>query len=267
MNRFIRSLALRVRQQVTTRRMLIIEHMEVDLVFSRLFDKPHLRILDIGAHHGEFLDIFELHNHPHTYEVICVEPMAENVTRLQAKTRQLQRVRATVCPVAISSESGHRPFYAGSADTLFTCSTDWKDHFPDHFRDAREITTECLTPTDLARRFGVDIHRPFDFIKIDTEGHDLQVLRALVNDDVQSSAIMFEVGPRLDDVASSVNLLRDCAFSEFYIFGRGGIPTLFIGEYSGQEQLATLRKQGRLDAGNVVAFHTSIAYHAESTRG
>jgi hypothetical protein len=37
---------------------LIIERMEIDFVFSRFLYKKKIRILDIGAHHGEFLDIF-----------------------------------------------------------------------------------------------------------------------------------------------------------------------------------------------------------------
>jgi hypothetical protein len=37
---------------------LIIERMEIDFIFSRFIKKKTLRILDVGAHHGEFLDIF-----------------------------------------------------------------------------------------------------------------------------------------------------------------------------------------------------------------
>lgn len=69
MNRTPRAVAKyllkRIRSVFTSRPkscpLLIIERMEVDLVFSRLHAKHNLRIMDVGAHHGEFLDILELH--------------------------------------------------------------------------------------------------------------------------------------------------------------------------------------------------------------
>jgi FkbM family methyltransferase len=232
----------------------IIEHMEVDLVFSRLHSKHHLHVLDIGAHHGEFLHIFASHDHLHSYDVICVEPLASNVEKLKSTLRHLRHVRVTVCPVAISDQEGWKTFYKGSADTLFTCTESWKQSFPSEFARHTEHQVECLKPETLAMRFRVDLQTPFDFLKIDTEGHDYHVLRSLVDAGVTSFAIMFEIGPALEDVQSAVQLLQGRGFSEFYVFGRAGIATLFIGEYEGLNHLVTLRLQGRLDAGNVVAF-------------
>ena len=232
----------------------IIEHMEVDLVFSRLHSKHHLRVLDIGAHHGEFLQIFASHDHLHSYDVICVEPLASNVAKLKSTLRHLRNVRTTVCPVAISDHEGWKTFYKGSADTLFTCTESWKQSFPAEFARHTEHQVECLPPKKLATRFRVDLQTPFDFLKIDTEGHDYHVLRSLLDAGVTSFAIMFEIGPALEDVQSAVQLLQVRGFSEFYVFGRAGIATLFIGEYEGLNHLVTLRLQGRLDAGNVVAF-------------
>ena len=213
-----------------------------------------MRVIDIGAHYGEFLDIFEFHDHHHTYEVICVEPMPENVVTLRAKLRRLQRVRVILCPVAISNSSGPRTFFQGSADTLFTCTESWKATFPEYFATVQEVTVECLTPIDLAQRFRLDLQAPFDFIKIDTEGHDLHVLHALIAAQVQAFAVMFEVGPDLGEVAAAVDLLRRQGFDEFYVYGRHGIATLYIGPYQGEQHLNDLRREGRLDAGNVVAF-------------
>ena len=124
---------------------LIIEHMEVDFVFSRMHKKTHLRILDIGAHHGEFCQIFERHGNMHSYDVICVEPMPQNCKILKSNIRNLHRVSATICECAVSDVSGPRIFYAGDYSTLFTMTPEWKEFFPNSFSNQQEVEVECYT--------------------------------------------------------------------------------------------------------------------------
>jgi 2-polyprenyl-3-methyl-5-hydroxy-6-metoxy-1,4-benzoquinol methylase len=62
---------------------MIIEHMEFDLIVSRMFDVTKIRFLDVGAHTGEFLDIFRHSNHRHKYDVVAVEPLQENLQKLR----------------------------------------------------------------------------------------------------------------------------------------------------------------------------------------
>lgn len=128
---------------------LIIERMEVDLVFSRLHSKYHLRIMDIGAHYGEFLEIFEHHNDDHTYDVVCIEPMPENIATLKQRIKRYKRVNVEICDVAISDVSGPKTFYQGTADTLFACTEEWKHIFSENFRQLKEVKIYCLTVEDL----------------------------------------------------------------------------------------------------------------------
>lgn len=237
------------------RELLIIEHMEVDLVFSRLFEKKHLRIMDIGSHHGEFLDIFEQHNHPHTYSVTCVEPMPYNLKVLQSKINGYRRVQAVVCPVAISDVTETKTFFEGTADTLFTCDKSWVQENREYFMNPVEVKIDCLSMMDLAKKYNIDLNEPFDFIKIDTEGHDLNVIQSLLSANIKTFAVMFEIGYNLSDIIAAVELLTEHGFNEFYVFGRTGIHTLYIGEFKGSEQLHELRQQRRLNAGNMIAFH------------
>lgn len=143
---------------------LAIEHMEVDLVFSRLSDKRHLHIMDIGSHRGEFLDIFEYHNHSHTYDVMSIEPMSENARILRQKIRNYKRVHATICEVAIPDVNGPRAFYQGTASTLFTCTEEWRERFPEHFQEPKEVIDQCITVAELLRHLEIDAAKPFDFI-------------------------------------------------------------------------------------------------------
>jgi FkbM family methyltransferase len=234
--------------------MLIIEHMEVDFVFSQLFEKKRLRILDIGSHHGEMLEIFERHTHPHTYEVWCVEPFPDNAREIRRRAKRMKRVDATVCEAAISEVSGPRTLFVGSADTLITCSETHVRRFEKEFQSRRTLQVQAYTIEDLFRQFGIPRTPGFDFVKIDVEGYDLQVVRSLVESGVESHAVMFEMAEDPEEVDAAVQTLTAAGYRECFVFGRKGIPTTYIGEYQGRSSLVSLLKNDRLSVGNVVAI-------------
>jgi FkbM family methyltransferase len=228
--------------------------MEVDFVLSRLNTKRELQIIDVGSHHGEFLDIFERHVDEHVFNVVCVEPMSENVLVLRQKSGTYKRVKVKICDVALSDTSGVKTFYQGSVSTLFTCTPEWTEHFRAAFVVSRQVPTKCATFDELFDQFQIARNLPFDFIKIDTEGHDLNVLRSMVAAHIRPFALMFEIGLDLVSTASAVSLLRLNGFTEFFVFARTGIPTTFIGEWQDLEQIQGLQTAGKLLAGNIVAF-------------
>ena len=248
------ALGKRLLRTLCRRPALIIERMEVDLVLSRLCGKRFLRMIDVGAHHGEFLDILEHHNDDHIYDVICVEPLRESVEILSDKHWSYRRVNYRICDVAISEKSGTREFYLGTASSLFTCTDEWLTAFHKEFRNARAIEVRCLTFDDLFSEYNLGRRDGFDFVKIDTEGHDRSVITSMIAAGIRPFSVMFEIGQNLHDTEMSINALKQHSFSEFYVFGRNGIPTTFIGDYRGYAHLKRLRARGRLNAGNVVAF-------------
>lgn len=252
--RVIRGLNGHFARQPRGRGAAIIERMEVDLVFSRVHDKHDLVILDIGTHHGEFLDIFEGHSDNHRYRVICVEPLATNCRQLRQRIASYGRVSATLCEVAVSDVPATRTFYLGSETSLFTCTPEWLEAFPESFARSREMQIECVTVPEVLRRAEVSATTRFDLLKVDTEGHDRQVLSSFIASEATADAVIFEVGRKLEDVDASVEMLRDAGYAEFYLFGRTGIPTTYVGEYAGLAHLRSLFERGRVVAGNVVAF-------------
>jgi len=233
---------------------LIIEHMEVDFVFSRLYDKKHLRIVDIGAHHGEFCDILERHNDEHSYEMICVEPMPENIEVLKAKIGKYRRVKVNLCECAISDMSGTRTFFTADSSTLFTTTPEWKTNFSNNFKNSHDVEVECFTVKDLFSSKLIKAFPPFDFIKIDAEGHDLNIIHSLADAKIRPFALMFEIDPRLEQTIAGIEFLNQEGYSELYVFGRTGIPTTYIGEYESQQKLEQLFLSGRFNTGNIVAF-------------
>jgi FkbM family methyltransferase len=234
--------------------MLIIEHMEVDFVFSQLFSKDRLRVLDIGSHHGEMLDIFERHNHPHTYDAYCVEPFPENAREIRRKLKGLKRVSARVCEAAVSNVSETKTFFVGSADTLVTCSPKHMSRFEEQFRTRREFKVHAYTVRDLFQHFNIAATPEFDFVKIDAEGHDLQVVRSFVESGVKSHAIMFEFESDAEEVDATISELVTGGYREFFVFGRIGIATTYIGEYRDKSFFAALLRCAKFTGGNIVAL-------------
>lgn len=232
----------------------IIEHMEVDFALSRVWEKRDLKILDIGAHHGEFLDIFGTFNHLHKWSVHCVEPLARNRKFLKRKARKYKNVTAYIIPEGVSDVSGQKTFFLGSADTLFTCNSEWKNIFPEHFTDSREISINCLTVSELASRYSIPNNEHFDLIKVDVEGHDVNVIDSFCKSGITCTAIIFEISEDCKKTSRCIELLRKKGFNEFYTFGRIGIPTTFIGEYVDEVQQNKLFQSGRIAGGNIVGF-------------
>lgn len=234
---------------------IVIEHMEIDFILSGLFDKYNLRILDIGAHHGEICDILERHNDDHRFDMICIEPLLENYLVLNKKAKKYKRINLQLFNIAISDKSGISTFYQGSSSTLFSKTPEWKEIFSNEFSSVKEVNVECYSVKDFIDKYQIDTRNQFDFIKIDTEGHDLHVLKSICDAEIKSYAIMFEIDPRFEETSRGIDVLKTIGFSNFFIFCRTGIPTTYIGEYQGLQQLQDLKEKGKLDAGNVVAFH------------
>lgn len=231
----------------------IIEHMEVDFALSRVFNKIDLSVLDIGAHHGEFVDIFGAFNHWHRWKVYCVEPLADNRKVLNRKIGKFKNVKMEILPIGISDVSEVKTFYLGSADTLFTCSENWKEVFPDEFKNSQRMVIDCLTVQDAVTKYRIEeVH--FDLVKVDVEGHDLNVIESLCRSQLTATAIIFEVSADVNIAECCIELLRLKGFNEFYVFGRKGIPTTYIGEYVNVQQLRNLFADRRIEVGNIVGF-------------
>ncbi|MBP0597950.1 FkbM family methyltransferase [Herbaspirillum sp. LeCh32-8] len=232
----------------------IIEHMEVDFALSRVVDKRLLRILDIGSHHGEFLDIFGTFNHWHNWQVFCVEPLAQNRREIEKKIKKYPNVKASILPIGVSDVSEVKTFYLGHTDTLFTCNQNWVQSFSRDFKDSRSLEIRCLTVDDMASEFGIERGARFDLVKIDVEGHDANVIQSFCDSSLSATALMFEVSLDMERIDECMSMLRAKGFDEFVLFGRTGIPTSHIGEVSGPDEIHQLFKSGKIGVGNIVAF-------------
>lgn len=119
-------------------------------------------LLDIGAYHGDFTKLMLTTN---KFEnAILFEPNTTNLALLNSHFSKNNKVN--IIPKAVGSEEGTVDFYC-SADLatgslLSYCETDASIH---------KTTVDKLTIDSLFQ------DKPITFIKIDTQGHDLDVIR------------------------------------------------------------------------------------------
>lgn len=240
-------------------RRLIIERMEIDFIFSRFTTKKKLRILDIGAHHGEFLDIFSNLQYGATsqiFEIFSFEPFVNNFKIIKKKIKYLNKnIRSKIYNFAISNKTEKKVFYVGKTDTLVTCESSWLNKFKKEFIKKNKIKMPCLTFADFIRQYDFDSSKEIDLLKIDVEGHDLIVLNNVLENNIKINSVMIEFEP--NDLLKNkkiIKLLTLKKFKKIFIFGRDGIYTSYIGECINYKKFFKIINNNKIFSGNLVAF-------------
>ena len=130
--------------------------------WSKLVGKGDL-VFDVGANYGEkaqlFLDLGA--------QVVAIEPLQECATELRARCGKAPGL--TLVESALGPEPGEGTFYVRPSRSASGFVRDWG------YQDVEsEISVPIDTLDNLIARFGVP-----DFLKIDVEGFELEVLKGL----------------------------------------------------------------------------------------
>jgi FkbM family methyltransferase len=238
---------------------IIIERMEIDFIFSRLINKKKLRILDIGAHHGEFLDIFsnlKFANIRQNFEIFCFEPFISNFNIIKKKTKYLGRnIKANIYNFAISNKTLKKFFYVGSSDTLVSCEGRWLKNFKKEFLSYKKILMQCISFKDFIKKYKFNIYNEIDLLKIDAEGHDFIVLNDIFRNNLIINSVMIEFDTKNFTMTKSIiKFLKLRKLTKIFIFGRNGVYTCYIGEYKNNYNLQKIINENNILCGNIVAF-------------
>ena len=142
--------------------------------YSKLLRSKRL-IFDIGANHGDKTAAFSLISK----KVVALEPDCSNFSFLSS--RFYNNLKVTVVNKAISSKTGTATFFINNPGSGLN-TIDQKRQDEMQFKNSYEVKTTTIDL--LISEFG----KP-DFIKIDVEGHELEVLKGL-NSSIQT--IVFE---------------------------------------------------------------------------
>ena len=120
-------------------------------------------VFDVGANDGRSALRLQKHLPPHT--TFAFEPVAATYQTLVERTRHLERVRCF--PLALGAERGQETMYISELDVMNSFSAGWSEAVGTE-------TVEVATVDSVMAEHGVDfVH----LLKVDAEGHDLEVLK------------------------------------------------------------------------------------------
>ena len=195
------------------------EYTELEIGLLKNFIKSHYAIYDVGANIGYHTIAFsKMAKH-----VYAFEPNKKNLRLLQKNTKTCENV--TVYDVAVSNSAG----------TLHV--QDFDTNVPGNYGEMliKEDGQECksITIDELE-----DVYGP-DLLKIDVEGHELQVLRGAIKTITEFNPVIFYEAHGTD-LAEIYDLLTDLGYRLYWypcpnynpmnykknaynIFGYGGV--------------------------------------------
>lgn len=138
-------------------------------------------LIDIGANQGDFSKIFADIYHPSF--IICIEPNSELNNDITANTKASKTV---IVNKAISVQSGEMDFYFHSdtqMSSLFSSDSELiKKDFGEDDPEKTVIKKILVTTLDhVFEKYSVDIKGKSIFLKIDTQGNELEVIRSAAN--------------------------------------------------------------------------------------
>ena len=176
------------------------------LDFYGQFVKPGDLCFDVGAHKGGRTEwLLQL-----GARVVCVEPQPVCASLLR---RRFHRKPVTVVEMAAGDAEGTATLMVSSLDVVSTLSQNWIERAAatGRFGAARweqKIQVPVTTLDKLIRQ-----HGPPQFVKIDVEGYELQVLRGLTR---PAGSLSFEfVGDNLDLAEDCLRKLEALGYSQF----------------------------------------------------
>jgi len=156
------------------------------LAFYKKFVHKDTLCFDVGANIGRVTDILLSLG----ARVIAIEPNPECVRYLKFKYRFNKRV--TIVPQAAAAASGQKKLFLCEVNSLSTIEPNWikacqESGRYNQFHWNKELFVEALTLDSLIEKYG----RP-DYLKIDAEGSELDVLKGLSR---KVSMISLEICP------------------------------------------------------------------------
>ncbi len=223
---------------------------EVSLVFEYWSGRREPRgvMLDVGAHHG-YAALPFLNG---GWDVVAFEPDAANRRILERLLRQFPRLR--IVPHAVSDRAQDAvPFYSSPVSTGISGLQ------PFHDSHVQQGTVATVTLDAFCRERKID---PVDFLKIDTEGFDLHVLRGFPFDRCRPRYIVCEFeDAKTRPLGYTHGDMADCLLQKgYHLLVSEWFPIKQYGQTHDWRRLATwpCPLEDPDDWGNFIAFRDPV---------
>ena len=201
-----------------------LRHGAIEPSAFRALREQGLGVIDVGARGGAH-PVFNIVNL--MVELVGFEPDPEEAKRLQMSGQGNRRFKSlTYLPCALGSMDGQQTFHvcrSSGVSSLYQPNSGFLERFP----DARRFQVESTAPIavrsldSLRRDRSVKLPQHIDFIKIDTQGSELDILKgaqATLRGEVMAVEVEVEFAPLYNaqplfrDVDA---FLSDCGFTLF----------------------------------------------------
>ena len=205
----LRRLSKRIKKAIAREFGLYVTRNPYTLVYqehlSRLLTTLDINcVLDVGSHHGEFAK--QLRDIGYTKRIISFEPVTANYEILE---RQKANDSEWLCyRMALGAKKGTMPIrvFSGTTFNSFLEPTKYgRDRFPEkmHIERTEPVVIERLD--NILDKLIEGIRDPKIFLKVDTQGYDLEVVRGLGTSTRRISALQIEMTlkPLYEDATNS----------------------------------------------------------------
>jgi len=148
------------------------EEYVINTLLNKILKKDHLVIFDVGANIGEYAKMLRLKFTD--AEIHCFEPGLEAFDRLASSTSELN---ISLHNQAVGSSNGKLTLVKSSNDEDGAMFTVYKEAISNLFTFAGEPNESIVCDMVCLDDFCNNKIQLIDFLKIDVEGHELEVLK------------------------------------------------------------------------------------------
>jgi FkbM family methyltransferase len=144
----------------------------INVLLKKILKKEPSVVFDVGANSGNYTKI--LRERFHDAQIYCFEPGIEAFNKLAANAGGLNTYLNNV---AVGSTNGTLTLFKGTNDQDGTMITAYKDTISDLFTFAGTPNESMVCKMVALDEFCYDRINEIDFLKIDVEGYELEVLK------------------------------------------------------------------------------------------
>jgi FkbM family methyltransferase len=215
--------------------------------YRNLFSKNDL-VFDIGANHGNRTSIFlQLEG-----KVVSIEPnpkLAKKLSKKYPKTKVVQK--------AIGSKIGKIDLYINESDVLSTTSKEWMSKISESNRFGevanqfnKKVEVELTTLEVLFQEYGIP-----KFIKIDTEGLELEIIKTLKDSQVYCLSFEFAIPETNEDMILAIEHLDSIGYKNFNLSVAESMEFITNKKMSTEKIITLLKNMPEMTWGDIYAFN------------